>query len=504
MSARVPNPTESEERLRRRLHRAAETTQTSPDGLATILERATSQPAPAAWPRRVLVGAVAAVAVSALALVLVAPNGNQESAELAGGTGAPPAIEGEIVGLVQDSDRCTSDVCPGSDVMRLELPSLTFGRATTGARIASVAVGPDGGVLATTKDGSGLVEVGTASVMRLPLLPEPVAVAIGPAGEQATVHTVVEGGASSGPTTYDLRLDGELLITGAADLSAPAFDPAGRLAVLQAFTSPRSRFHDAELVVFDRVTEVARRRIEGVPPDGVLNERPVLSWSGAGLVAISRDRMDSFQGVSGNESLNTTLIVDPATGATVRTIEGWHGLAWSPDGTGLLLTRPVAPRTTEVAVAYGSTMGSIDIVGTVSDYVTGLFWRAPSSTTVEVDGATYDVTASGLRTCLRGGLLGEPVCRPRSVEGPDASLDPGSGGNNVLFVVAPKGVALVSPDGASVSELSGTGLTVLVDHVAGDEACVGFTRVGEGGALLSVTLTRASDPSPSDPTATCR
>lgn len=498
-------PTETEDHLRRRLHRYAATTRISPDALAQIVDLATGAPAPGGGQRRWLQAAVAGVAAAAMALVFVSTTADRAEVDMADGTGVPPTIAGDVLGLVQTSAKCNPDVCAGSDVMRLALPSLTFERLTTEARATSAALAGDGRILATSELGAshGLLEVGAEATTLLPSVPDLVAVAVGPGGEEATVVSV--GGVSSGATTYDLRVGNQTVIRGAVALSVPTFGPAGRLAVLQARPSTRYLFHDAELVVFDGITEVARHRVQGVPPDGVLSSRPALSWSSKGLVALSGGRMDPFQGTSGDEALNTTLIVDPDTGATVRRIEGWHGLAWSPDGTGLLLTRPVAPRTTEVAVAYGASLASMDMIGSAEDYLTVLVWRPPPPTSLDVAGDTYEVRMEGERVCLQGGLLQERVCQGLPIGAPQARLDPAGGGeeDNVLFVVAPAGTSFVPPERASSADVPETNSTVLVGHVAGESACVAYTsRAGDDG-LVSVGLTYASDPTPLDPATRC-
>ena len=498
-------PAETEENLRRRLHRYAATTRTSPDGLGQIVDRATRAAETRPGQRRWLQGAVAGIAAVALALVLVARTADQAEVDKASGTGVAPTIEGGVFGLVQDSSNCSSDVCPGSDVMRLELPSLAFERLTTEARATSVALAEDGRILATSESSHGLIEVGVETVSQLPSGPDLVAVAVGPSGEQATVVSVIEDGASSGTTTNDLRVEGETVIRGAVALSVPTFDPTGRLAVLQARPSTRHLFHDTDLVVFDGITEVARQRVRGIPPSGALSARPALSWSSQGLVAISGGRMDSFQGRSGDEALNTTLIVEPDTGATIRTIEGWHGLAWSPDGTGLLLTRPVAPGTTEVAVAYGPSLISIENIGRVDGYLTGLVWRpSPPPTLLDVAGVTYELRLDAERVCLEGGLLPGEVCQGPPGGDPQARLDPTRGSHdNVLFVVVPEGASLMPPEGVASATASAAHSTVLVGHVADEFACVRYTNAAGVDGLISVGLTFPSDPTRPDPGVPC-
>lgn len=498
-------PADTEENLRRRLRLYAATTRTSPDGLGQIVDRATRAAAPRPGQRRWLQGAVVGIAAAAVALVLVARTDDQAEVDKSSGTVVAPTIEGGVFGLVQDSGNCSSDVCPGSDVMRLELPSLAVERLTTEARATSVALAEDGRILATSGSSHGLIEVGVETVSQLPSGPDLAAVAVGPSGEQATVVPVIEDGASSGETTYDLQLGGETVIRGAVALSVPTFDPAGRLAVLQAGPSTRHLFHDTDLVIFDGITEVARQRVREIPPSGVLSPRPALSWSSQGLVAISGGRMDSFQGASGDEALNTTLIVDPDTGTTVRTIEGWHGLAWSPDGTGLLLTRPVAPRTTEVAVAYGPSLASIQNIGSAGGYLTGLVWRPPSpSTSLDVAGFTYQLRLDAGRLCLEGGLLPDEVCQGPPAGTPQARLDPtGGSDDNVLFVVVPEGGSLVPPEGAASATASAAHSTVLVGHVADDFACVRYINPAGVDGLISVGLPFPSDPTRPDPGVPC-
>lgn len=99
-----------------------------------------------------------------------------------------------------------------------------------------------------------------------------------------------------------------------------------------------------------------------------------LAISNTGLVAV-------FTGdtLAATSRYNASVVFKTQTGERLRSFRGWHGGAWSPDGTGLLLARvksKTAPRTTELALAYGPKLAKFKKLGVIEGEFVPLRWLA--------------------------------------------------------------------------------------------------------------------------------
>lgn len=98
----------------------------------------------------------------------------------------------------------------------------------------------------------------------------------------------------------------------------------------------------------------------------------LLAVSRSGLAAVfAGDHHDSFL------QRETVVVANASTGERIRGFKGWGGGAWSPDGTGLLLARPArrtAPRSTELAIAYGPKLAKLEKLGIVEGEFVPMRW----------------------------------------------------------------------------------------------------------------------------------
>jgi hypothetical protein len=100
------------------------------------------------------------------------------------------------------------------------------------------------------------------------------------------------------------------------------------------------------------------------------------TWSPRGLVAISANQAATIDG-DRSPTRSWTVVVDPTTGERLADIPGWHALAWSPDGTGLMAARRTGADTTGLRLFWGpalqdhTDLGELDLPFTPWWWVTG-------------------------------------------------------------------------------------------------------------------------------------
>lgn len=71
-------------------------------------------------------------------------------------------------------------------------------------------------------------------------------------------------------------------------------------------------------------------------------------------------------------------MVDPTTGEQVAALPDWHqGLAWAPDGTGLLAARLTGDRTAELLLYWGTELEHSRNLGPTSLPFTPHWWLPP-------------------------------------------------------------------------------------------------------------------------------
>lgn len=146
-----------------------------------------------------------------------------------------------------------------------------------------------------------------------------------------------------------------------------------------------------ELIVIDSQGRQRRHRLR-FPGSGTMKDRrtPIgsitMSWGASGLLAFSTlyPQPLSYNGSRrpgdpefADPHPGWTDIVDPATGNLVASLDGWQGVAWSPDGRGLLTARRDGVRAAELAVWWGQGLRERIDAGRVSVPMAPRFWQEP-------------------------------------------------------------------------------------------------------------------------------
>lgn len=367
--------TDLERRLRDELTGLAATTCTAPGALDAIVERAARPGLRARVPIAVAVGLVAVLAVVAVAVV-VADDGRAQRvvADLPPG---PPPIAGTVVAAVQ-AGTCNSAFCVGGarfdvsdprSVQRLSSDGRWAAEADPGRENALAL--PDGRLLRATEDGTtvvadpatgGELSVGAVRAVSADVLADGRVVMVGVRSDGIRVGVVDPGG---GGFVEQSLPEGFIP-------HAVAAGPDGRFGVLGderecCLNEP------ALLVVEPDGTEVLHDLSDALGDRRQLVEGdPELSWSTAGLVAVSSDLPEPF--IPSQQANGWVVVVDPDGGKQVAAIDGWQGLAWSPDGRGLLVARRAGPRSSELAVLWGPELSERIDLGRVPLPVLPRFW----------------------------------------------------------------------------------------------------------------------------------
>lgn len=153
--------------------------------------------------------------------------------------------------------------------------------------------------------------------------------------------------------------------------SAVAIGPNGRLAVIVDAGAGKPK-----VVVLSAAGRVLRTA--SLPRDDVefVGGDLEVSWSAAGLLAVSTPAMQGY-----GWDPPGVLVYDASDLREVARVKGWHGLAWSPDGQGLLVTRLTPQRDdwrgrTEVAVVYGDGLRERQRVGFIDGNFAGWRWTS--------------------------------------------------------------------------------------------------------------------------------
>lgn len=112
---------------------------------------------------------------------------------------------------------------------------------------------------------------------------------------------------------------------------------------------------------------------------------PALSWGASGLIAITGSRPQPlarayYEGrrAPDRDELHPgwTNVVDAATGELIASLGGWQGLAWSPDGRGLLTARRDGPDASQLAVWWGPGLKQRLDVGRTNLPMVPRYWQS--------------------------------------------------------------------------------------------------------------------------------
>lgn len=359
--------TDLERRLRDELTGLAATTRTAPGALDAIVERAGRAPRRGKAP---LVVAVATVVV--LAVVALGSAGDDRAPRVTADIPpGPPEVTGTVLAEVYTVP-CTGDCVdararfPIIDPEQLEVLASdergdnysdgpTSRHPLRDGRFFTSEGG--GALLVDPADGSSMA-LGRGLVTSADVLPD-----------GRVVFVKVDDGAEvaiadpAGGTVTRVRLPGDL------SPSAVAVAPDGTMAVLGegarccnvVLFAP-----DGDVSFLDVAGALDRRGI-------VVIGDTAMSWSVSGLLAISQDLPEPWTGAS-SPLQGWTVVIDPDDGERITAIDGWQGLAWSPDGRGLLVARRAGPRSSELAVYWGPELSERIDLGRVPLPVLPRFW----------------------------------------------------------------------------------------------------------------------------------
>lgn len=303
--------------------------------------------------RRLRVVALSALAVAAAALVFMSTRETDQSVRTVDQNGehCPPGDIYLIAGASNDNARlysgslCPLRLAPVSDVTRArgvsgsgDLIVVSF-EAGGAAKLVAGKTEPLPGVEAgPTSDASvsadGLVAFTTSQ-----------SISGGAATDRLHVYDPKAG--TSRPVLADNRF-----------LSRPAWGPGGRIAVY------RNAGRSGEVPEITIVEPDGTARHIAVRPPPSLGYVEHLLWGPSSPIAFSYN-------VGGLEPVTT--LVDPGTGVQ-QVFRGWHALAWSPDGTTLLVEKKTGDR--QLALAGGPKYDRLRKIGEAPAHVFAASWLA--------------------------------------------------------------------------------------------------------------------------------
>jgi hypothetical protein len=320
-----------------------------------------SQPPPALLAgvrrRRQARGAGAATALLVaclLGLALVATGGGDRTEVAAGRLTdllrSPPAFAGSIVaGSPNVCDDSRPGYCPLDGIVRFDLvspgnPEQIHTRATD--------IFPDGRFV-VYRDDFERVLIDPAAGSELPLGRGLQSIKLLPDGR---LLMLVREGARHVLRTLDPRSghsEDRRVPSSMKDAGAVAVRPDGTIAVLGVKDGEPS----ALLLIRPDGKERRVKLGSGVRP-GWRADHPWgpldLSFGASGLIAITpSDPQPPTHGPAHEPRPGWTQVVDPGTGERVALLEGWQGMAWSPDGRGLLVAQRTGNRESALAVWWG-------------------------------------------------------------------------------------------------------------------------------------------------------
>lgn len=379
----------NESELRDRLAAYAATTNADP---VTAWDRIQSGHRASSRTRRLMpIGALALAVAAVILAVSIAGDGSRVTATGPGGANLPnrpPAIEGTVYGLVDDRDRCGSNVCANWVSTRLNLGDLSVEPASPGrARQLSTvqfAVGKLWGLaLHKGRDelGVGIGEVEGSELLPIKALHQPSGgraedFAIAEDGRIAWTSSTDARGSKKYPIYHVFEFDPrtgkiqERLRSGGEPVGfgGVAYGPGGQIAVaeIDLVMHPRLSVRLVSPSGESRTIKVKLTFQDWFEKKGDFAGRATLTWSKTGLIAVS----DSVVAWGDGD----THIIDARTGKLVRTITNAHAQAWSPDGTGILVVRSKTGRDGRLSVAYGPGLAKEKDLGPLPDALTLRSW----------------------------------------------------------------------------------------------------------------------------------
>lgn len=330
-------------------------------------------PAAATGRRRYLPVAVVSFAAAVVALLLFLSNESAEDSMPTldqEGVDCQADQQGKIYLVAGESNTSAAlyqgTLCP----LRFRaVPGVTRVRGVSGA----------GDLLVVTHEGGG-IEVGTEGVDSLAPLPgvtdRPHAgdAAVSPEGLIAfTTSQPISGGVATDRLHVFDPETGETkpILADNRFLSRPTWGPGGRIAT---FRRAQGQGEVPEITIVE--PDGQARHFPLVPPP-LLGEVWTLEWGASNLVAVSYDILDL-------NPVSETILLDPDSG-TKQVLRGWRALAWSPDGTRLLMQGE-----DDLALARAPHFNRPRVLGPPPSGMFAAAWLSCATTTCEPTAAASD------------------------------------------------------------------------------------------------------------------
>lgn len=154
-----------------------------------------------------------------------------------------------------------------------------------------------------------------------------------------------------------------------------AAGPDGTIAVLgeRAGVNELPNWEKPELLLINRAGKQRRLGLKSMAGERDTTYPPTLSWGPSGLITVST-HPHPYDTPDLATKYTWTLVIDPGSGDLVRAIDGYQGLAWSPDGRGLLLSRRAGPEASELAVWWGPELAQHIDLGRTETSLAPEFW----------------------------------------------------------------------------------------------------------------------------------
>lgn len=357
----MTEPRTIEERLTTMLRERADATRVDPDAMAAVTARSVAgrSTSGARIGRRPLLVAGAVAASLALVVgVLLVGTGGGDTAPPATVPPGQPLVAGTLVGMV-DTMPCNGDCIDGpAEIALNEGGDFRYVQTVQQDGRNTLAVLPDGFTIASADGGGGRYELRNRAreTQRTVELGDRLAIDADRTRDGRLLFLTARDGSDTGEVVIVAADDSQRVVS-LPDGLLPHAVALGLDGTWVALADRRECCLNRPVLVFSYADGTVKRTLDvddalaDVERASVTSE-PDISTSVTGLVAISADRPDGLV-AGGPLHPGWTVVVDPDTGGRVAHLDGWQGLAWANDGTGLVAARRTGERSSELALFTG-------------------------------------------------------------------------------------------------------------------------------------------------------
>jgi hypothetical protein len=269
----------------------------------------------------------------------------------------PPPLEGTVIGRAR-SISCTADCVDAPVQLDLAEPAAPRLLTDDPHRQTSDLVLRDGRRVTLDPDGAGSSVVDPQTGHRISLGPRhPLSLDVQPDGRIVTYGAAADEDGEGRPAELQIVGAGGTTVRRLPDGFVPSAVTAGPEGWVAVVGDDRECcLNEAELVLVAPGGGTHRVDIDEALDDVAppMTSEVSMSWSSRGLVVISPAALEFAGDRPPDMPRNWAVVVDPATGEEVaRLPDWWQGLAWSPDGTGLLAARRVGDNRAQLRLYWG-------------------------------------------------------------------------------------------------------------------------------------------------------